>query len=113
MRFFNTAGPCDPRFHYMLPAAERLPEAPEIVEMGGYFVVHAPRQTGKTTTLAALARAHGRGSVRGAALQLRGRGCGRRRLRRGATGHLAERPALGRERSPARAHAASPLARER
>jgi hypothetical protein len=57
MRFFNTAGPCDPRFHYMLPAAERLPEAPEIVGMGGYFVVHAPRQTGKTTTLAALARA--------------------------------------------------------
>jgi hypothetical protein len=57
MRFFNTAGPCDPRFHYMLPAAERLPEAPGIVDMGGYFVVHAPRQTGKTTTLVALARA--------------------------------------------------------
>ena len=57
MRFFNTAGPCDVRFHYMLPAAERLPEAPRIVDMGGYFVVHAPRQTGKTTTLRALARA--------------------------------------------------------
>ncbi len=56
MRFFNTAGPCDPRFHYMIPAAERLPEAPEIVAQGGYFVVHAPRQTGKTTTLRALAR---------------------------------------------------------
>jgi hypothetical protein len=57
MRFFNTAGPCDPRFHYMLPAAERLPEAPGLVDMGGYFVVHAPRQTGKTTTLVALAHA--------------------------------------------------------
>lgn len=39
MRFFNTAGPCDARFHDMLPAAERLPEAPEIVDMGGYFVL--------------------------------------------------------------------------
>jgi hypothetical protein len=57
MRFFNTAGPCDPRFHYMLPAAERLPEAPRLVAQGAYFVVHAPRQTGKTTTLKALARA--------------------------------------------------------
>jgi hypothetical protein len=57
MRFFNTAGPCDPRFHYMLPAAERLPDAPRLVGQGAYFVVHAPRQTGKTTTLKALARA--------------------------------------------------------
>ena len=57
MRFFNTAGPCDPRFHYMLPAAERLPEGPGLVAQGAYFVVHAPRQTGKTTTLRALARA--------------------------------------------------------
>jgi hypothetical protein len=57
MRFFNTAGPCDPRFHYMLPAAERLPEAPRLVGQGAYFVVHAPRQTGKTTTLRALAPA--------------------------------------------------------
>ncbi len=56
MRFFNTAGPCDARFHYMIPAAERLPEAPGIIARGGYFVVHAPRQTGKTTTLRALAR---------------------------------------------------------
>ena len=57
MRFFNTAGPCDPRYHYMLPAAERLPEAPVLVERGMYFVVHAPRQTGKTTSLRALAQA--------------------------------------------------------
>ena len=41
MRFFNTAGPCDPRFHFMLPAAERLPQAPGIVERGGCFAVHA------------------------------------------------------------------------
>jgi hypothetical protein len=56
VRFFNVSGPCDPRFHYMLPAIERLPEGPELVDRGSYFVVHAPRQTGKTTTLRALAR---------------------------------------------------------
>jgi hypothetical protein len=39
----------------MIPPLRRLPEAPELVGQLGYFVVHAPRQTGKTTTLAALA----------------------------------------------------------
>ncbi|WP_239373565.1 ATP-binding protein [Frankia sp. Cj5] len=54
-RWFNTAGPCLPAFHYMIPASLRLPEAPGLVEQLGYFVVHAPRQTGKTTALRALA----------------------------------------------------------
>jgi hypothetical protein len=39
----------------MVPALARLPEVPRLVERQGYFVVHAPRQTGKTTTLLALA----------------------------------------------------------
>ncbi|MBO0802978.1 MAG: hypothetical protein J2P25_07880 [Nocardiopsaceae bacterium] len=39
----------------MLPPEPRLPGARELVEEGQYFVVHAPRQTGKTTTLSALA----------------------------------------------------------
>lgn len=39
----------------MIPAARRLPEIPRLVAREGYFVVHAPRQTGKTTTLQALA----------------------------------------------------------
>jgi hypothetical protein len=56
MRFFNTAGACEPDRHYMIPAAERLPEARDLIAQGGYFVVHAPRQTGKTTTLRALIR---------------------------------------------------------
>jgi hypothetical protein len=42
--------------HYMIPAARRLPEAPKLIEQMGYFVVHAPRQTGKTTALRALAQ---------------------------------------------------------
>lgn len=55
MKFFNVAGPCDPRFHYMIPPAPRLPEVPTLVAQGAYFALHAPRQTGKTTTLRALA----------------------------------------------------------
>jgi hypothetical protein len=57
MRRFNTAGPCEPSRHYMVPPLERLPEARGLVEQGDYFVLHAPRQSGKTTTLRALARA--------------------------------------------------------
>jgi hypothetical protein len=54
-RCFNTAGPCRPELHYMIPAERRLPEVPSLVERGAYFVVHAPRQTGKTTVLRTLA----------------------------------------------------------
>jgi len=39
----------------MIPPLRRLPEAPGLVAQLGYFVVHAPRQTGKTTALSALA----------------------------------------------------------
>src|SRR5215469_8762398 len=56
VRYFNTTGPCEPERHYMLPAGERLPEARPLVESWRYFVVHAPRQTGKTTILRGLAR---------------------------------------------------------
>ena len=54
MRKFNTTGPCFPDEHYMLPALDRLPGIRELVAGGNYFVVHAPRQTGKTTALKAL-----------------------------------------------------------
>jgi hypothetical protein len=56
MRRFNTAGPCRPEYQYMIRAPRRLPEAPGLVDQMGYFVVHAPRQTGKTTALRALAQ---------------------------------------------------------
>jgi hypothetical protein len=55
-RRFNTAGPCIEGRHYMIEPIGRLPEARGLVEQGAYFVVHAPRQTGKTTTLMALAK---------------------------------------------------------
>ncbi|MEV4009115.1 ATP-binding protein [Nonomuraea angiospora] len=54
-KYFNTTGPCDPKRHYMLPPTQRLPEARGLIDMDRYFVLHAPRQTGKTTTLDTLA----------------------------------------------------------
>ncbi|MBM4368730.1 MAG: PD-(D/E)XK nuclease domain-containing protein [Deltaproteobacteria bacterium] len=54
-RFFNTTGPCDLRKHYMLPALARLPGVEALVDREQYFVVHAARQTGKTTAISALA----------------------------------------------------------
>ncbi|MBM4320447.1 MAG: ATP-binding protein [Deltaproteobacteria bacterium] len=56
MRTFNVAGPCRPELHYMLDPVARVSEARTLIERMGYFVLHAPRQTGKTTSLQALAR---------------------------------------------------------
>lgn len=56
MRTFNTAGPCDAARHYMVPPLARMPAARTLVEQGDYFVLHAPRQSGKTTLLRTLAR---------------------------------------------------------
>ncbi len=55
-RWFNTAGPCNPADHYMLPAMKRLPEVGSLIEQKSYFVLHAPRQVGKTTALRSLAK---------------------------------------------------------
>ena len=56
MRKFNTAGPIRPARDYHIPPLERfnLPEVLELVRDERYFVMHAPRQTGKTTALLAL-----------------------------------------------------------
>ncbi|MBE7385095.1 MAG: AAA-like domain-containing protein [Leptolyngbya sp. SIO1E4] len=55
-RWFNTAGPCQPDIHYMLPSLERLPSVQRLIAQRGYFVIHAPRQTGKTTAMLTLAQ---------------------------------------------------------
>lgn len=55
-KYFNIAGPCIPGEHYMLPALDRLPGVRRLVDRKQYFVLHAPRQTGKTTALKALVR---------------------------------------------------------
>ena len=50
-KFFNTAGPCMPDQHYMLPAQERCQGLLKLIDRQQYFVIHAARQTGKTTLL--------------------------------------------------------------
>jgi hypothetical protein len=55
MRRFNTAGPCRAAYDYMIPPERRMPEAARLVDQQAYFAIHAPRQTGKTTLVRALA----------------------------------------------------------
>lgn len=55
-RCFNVGGPCDPEVHYMLDPLVRLPNLKGLIGGRSYFVLHAPRQTGKTTSLIALAK---------------------------------------------------------
>ena len=56
MKSFNTAGPCKTDLHYILDPLKRfnLAEVEYFIEQQRYFVLHAPRQTGKTTSLFAL-----------------------------------------------------------
>lgn len=57
MHFFNTAGPIKPDLHYCLPPLARfdLELLLSLIAQQKYFVLHAPRQTGKTSCLLALA----------------------------------------------------------
>ena len=56
MRFFNTTGPVVAARHYHIPPLDRvdLDEVRRLVGEDRYFVLHAPRQTGKTSALLAL-----------------------------------------------------------
>ena len=56
MRFFNTAGPVNPGKHYCLSPLERinLEEILYLIEQEKFFILHAPRHTGKTTCLLSL-----------------------------------------------------------
>jgi hypothetical protein len=50
-KFFNTAGPNKPDMHYEIDPLSRfdLSEVLMLIRQQKYFVMHAPRQTGKTT----------------------------------------------------------------
>jgi hypothetical protein len=52
-KFFNTAGPNKPDIHYTLPPKDRMnwPELSGLIAAQKYFILHAPRQTGKTSLL--------------------------------------------------------------
>ena len=56
MRFFNTEGPVRPNNHYAIPPLDRMDvdELLDLIRTKRYFVLHAPRQTGKTSALIAL-----------------------------------------------------------
>ena len=56
MRFFNTTGPVVAADHYCIPPLHRvnLEEVLTLIREKRYFVLHAPRQTGKTSALLAL-----------------------------------------------------------
>ena len=53
MRFFNTAGPIKTDIHYHVPLLSRLDveDLLLLIRQWKYFVLHAPRQTGKTSAL--------------------------------------------------------------
>ncbi len=53
MRFFNTAGPVRSDKHYSITPLERFDteEILYLIDQEKYFILHAPRQTGKTTCL--------------------------------------------------------------
>ncbi len=55
-RFFNTTGLCNPQDHYMVnPFRGMYDDILRLIESKQYFLIHAPRQTGKTTFLHSLA----------------------------------------------------------
>ena len=56
MRFFNTAGPIKTEMHYHIPPLARIDadDLLQLIRQEKYFVLHAPRQTGKTSALLAL-----------------------------------------------------------
>ncbi len=53
-KYFNIAGPCNEKSHYMVPVLNRYKEVYNLIDQGQYFVIHAARQTGKTTLIKAL-----------------------------------------------------------
>ena len=55
-RFFNTAGPIKTDLHYYIDPLKRidLEETLLLIRQQKYFVMHAPRQTGKTSCMLAL-----------------------------------------------------------
>ncbi len=56
MRFFNTEGPVRLAEHYCVPPLGRwdLQEVLALIDRQKSFLLHAPRQTGKTSCLLAL-----------------------------------------------------------
>lgn len=56
-KYFNVTGLCIPQKHYMVELSECIRQICIMVRRGDYFTINRARQYGKTTTLAALAKA--------------------------------------------------------
>ena len=55
-KYFNIAGPCNPDEHYMILSESRCKGIKGLIEQKQYFVIHAARQSGKTTLLMDMTR---------------------------------------------------------
>ena len=55
-KYFNTAGPIKTNLHYYVDSKKRwnFQEVLSLIEQQKYFILHAPRQTGKTSALLSL-----------------------------------------------------------
>jgi AAA domain-containing protein len=51
MKYFNTVGVTDPKRHYFLQHRLNWGQLKEFIEKQYYFILHAPRQSGKTTAI--------------------------------------------------------------
>jgi len=50
-KFFNASGPCNAEKHYMVEIDSRIQRIHTLIDTERYFILHAPRQTGKTTCM--------------------------------------------------------------
>src|SRR3990172_1428361 len=50
-KFFNIAGPVVPGHHYLLPLRLDYQKIHELIDLRFYFILHTPRQTGKTSAI--------------------------------------------------------------
>ncbi len=53
-KYFNTTGPCNQQYHYMINLESRLKEIKQMIDRGQYFTINRARQYGKTTLLKSL-----------------------------------------------------------
>ena len=50
-KFFNTAGACVLSDNYTVSMKDNFERIQELIDNKRYFILHAPRQTGKTTLM--------------------------------------------------------------
>ena len=110
MRFFTTEGPVNCADHYCLPPLARLDldDVMALIAQKKYFLLHAPRQTGKTSCLLALAGHLNRGSDYPRRLRQHRDGAGRTRKRGNGHGRCGLEDCAGRITTVGRRNCATP-----